>query len=182
MATMLRLVLDTNVWLDWLVFHDAGIAPIKAAVTNGQAEILIDAACEQELARVLAYPLRKHALDAGSRATLLAECRSVARMLEPGERENATSHPPLPVCRDADDQKFLELARACRADVLVTRDRELLRLARKKLRPAPFRIVTPVQFAATADPVCSGGRQALPAVDHNPGKRPARLKHSGQSK
>lgn len=167
MATMLRLVLDTNVWLDWLVFHDAGIAPIKAAVANGQAEILIDAACEQELARVLAYPMRKHALDADSRATLLAECRSVARMLEPGEREGASSgkrnnlhlpsddlapsRPPLPVCRDKDDQKFLELARDCGADFLVTRDRELLRLARKKLRPAPFRIVTPAQFAAAAD-------------------------------
>ena len=50
--------------------------------------------------------------------------------------------PPLPHCRDADDQKFLELAARCRADVLVTRDRQLLRLARHRLRPPPFAILT----------------------------------------
>ena len=164
----LRLVLDTNVWLDWLVFGDAGVAPIKAAVASGQAEILIDAACEQELLRVLAYPRSKKILDACAQAACMAECRRVARMLrreEPGERregENRLSPcrllrlsakpapvAHLPVCRDPDDQKFLELARECRADFLVTKDRELLRLARRQLRPAPFRIVTPAQINAT---------------------------------
>ena len=149
----LRLVLDTNVWLDWLVFDDAGIAPIKAAVACGQAEVFIDAACEQELLRVLAYPLRKHVLDADARAALLAECRRVARLPEPGEREGALHH--LPICRDPDDQKFLELARDCHADFLVTRDRELLRLARRKLRPAPFRIVTPAEFDAALSAVAA---------------------------
>jgi len=42
----LRLVLDTNVWLDWLVFDDPSIAAIKAAVETKRAEIFIDAACE----------------------------------------------------------------------------------------------------------------------------------------
>ena len=76
----LRLVLDTNVWLDWLVFDDADVAPIKAAVARGQAEIFIDAACEQELVRVLAYPLRKRILDVNARGECLAECRRVARI------------------------------------------------------------------------------------------------------
>ena len=49
-------------------------------------------------------------------------------------------------CRDPDDQKFLTLAAAVRADCLVTRDRELLRLARRCaarfaiLRPSAFRV------------------------------------------
>ncbi|MDP3138558.1 MAG: PIN domain-containing protein, partial [Burkholderiaceae bacterium] len=42
----LRLVLDTNIWLDWLVFNDPGIAPIRAAVEAGGAEIYISEACE----------------------------------------------------------------------------------------------------------------------------------------
>ncbi len=149
----LRLVLDTNVWLDWLVFGDAGVAPLKAAVVAGQAEILIDAACESELASVLAYRLQKKVLTASAQAACMAECRRIARMLEsagarPGRSVTPAHDERLPVCRDADDQKFLELARDCGAEFLVTKDRELLRLARGTIRRAPFRIVTPAQLNA----------------------------------
>lgn len=144
---MLRLVLDTNVWLDWLVFDDAGVAPLKAAIASAQAEIFIDDACAAELAAVLAYPLRKQILAADAQAACLAECRRLARNA-PSPPATASPDPaPLPICRDADDQKFLELARACRADYLVTKDLLLLELARRKVRRAPFGIVTPAEFA-----------------------------------
>lgn len=145
----LRLVLDTNIWLDWLVFDDQGIARIKAAVESGLAEISINAACEQELERVLAYPLPKKTLDAASRAACLAECRrltQIAKMGAASGNAGERDRERLPVCRDASDQKFLELARDCRADFLVTRDLALLALARRKIRRVPFRIVTPRQF------------------------------------
>ena len=149
----LRLVLDTNVWLDWLVFDNAEVAPLKAAIAAGQAEILIDAACQSELASVLAYRLRGEVLTACAQAACMAECRRVAHMLESAAaspRRTVTPSPAhaLPVCRDADDQKFLELARDCRADFLVTKDLMLLELARRKIRRAPFGIVTPVQLSA----------------------------------
>ncbi len=142
----LRLVLDTNVWLDWLVFGDAIVAPLKIAAESAQIEILIDAACTQELIRVLAYPLRKNILTADEQAARMAECRRVAQAIEPAAMPADT--PPLPKCRDADDQKFLELALACRADYLVTKDLMLLELARRKIRRTPFRIVTPAQLNA----------------------------------
>ena len=44
----LRVVLDTNVWLDWLVFNDAGLAPLQALVSAGKAEIIIDADCDAD--------------------------------------------------------------------------------------------------------------------------------------
>ncbi|MGE5129061.1 MAG: putative toxin-antitoxin system toxin component, PIN family [Sphingomonadaceae bacterium] len=132
----LRLVLDTNVWLDWLVFRDACVAPLRAAVESGRAEVCIDAACEEELARVLAYPLGRTVLDPAAQAVALAECRRVARAAA-----GAPLACHLPPCSDPEDQKFLELARDCRADLLVTKDRALLVLARH----APFRIVTPSQ-------------------------------------
>jgi len=68
----LRLVLDTNIWLDWLVFDDAGIAPLKAAAAAARAEIFIDDACAAELAAVLGYPLRKEILDAAAQAACMA--------------------------------------------------------------------------------------------------------------
>jgi putative PIN family toxin of toxin-antitoxin system len=139
-----RLILDTNVWLDWLVFDDPSIAPIKAAVAANSVEILIDAACEAELERALGYDLgRKFTLDADAQGACMAECRRVARRIDSPVAEGERAQ--LPACRDPDDQKFLEAALNSRADFLLTKDRALLDLAR---RVAPFRILTPERFAA----------------------------------
>ena len=138
-----RLVLDTNVWLDWLVFDDPSVAPIRAAVEANRAEVFIDAACEAELERALAYDFgRKRTLDAAGRDTCLAECRRVAHRIDAAAPEAERAR--LPACRDPDDQKFLEAALNSRAEFLVTKDRALLDLARRAL---PFRILTPADFA-----------------------------------
>ena len=144
----LRLVLDTNVWLDWLVFRDPAVASIQSAVTAGQVAIFIDPPCAQELERTLTYTLQKRILDADAQAVCLAECLRVSRFVNENSSSQyaAQTTSDLPVCRDPDDQKFLELARDCSADFLVTRDLALLELARRKLHPAPFRIVTPQHF------------------------------------
>ncbi len=141
---MLRLVLDTNVWLDWLVFGDPSAQPIAAAVAAGRARIHIDAACEAEFVRVLGYDRAKRTLDAAAQAACHAQMCTIVHIPDP-----ATAHPlmRLPDCRDPDDQKFLELARACGADFLVSRDRALLEIGRRKGRPLPFAIVTPAALA-----------------------------------
>jgi putative PIN family toxin of toxin-antitoxin system len=139
----LRVVLDTNVWLDWLVFGDPGVAPLRAAHESGRIEILIDEACEAELARVLGYSLQKNILDAGKQAACMAQCRSIAQRIVPG----AAAQAGLPRCRDADDQKFLEAAAAAGADLLVTKDNALLELAGAlEQRGLAFRIVKPDSF------------------------------------
>ena len=84
----MRLVLDTNVWLDWLAFDDPGVAPLKVAVAEGRAEIYIDGSCAEELARVLAYDLGKRSLAPERQAACLEELRRVARMLD-GEKPAA---------------------------------------------------------------------------------------------
>lgn len=142
---ILRLVLDTNIWIDWLVFDDPGVAQIKAAAKAGEAEIFITEACEQELTRVLGYSFRKKVLDAAAQSACLAQFRCAAqRLFDAQGKERFTA--ALPVCKDPDDQKFLELARDCRADFLVTKDRDLRVFARRKYAYLPFRIVTPAQF------------------------------------
>lgn len=136
---MLRLVLDTNIWLDWLVFDDPGIKPLQAVVATGRAEIVIDAGCEAELTRVLGYPLQKWTLDADRQAACITACRSVSQTLKI-PRDIA-----LPCCADPDDQKFLELAAGAGAHYLLSKDRALLALARHR-PPLPFHIVTPREF------------------------------------
>ncbi len=49
----------------------------------------------------------------------------------------------LPVCTDKDDQKFLEIARDSGADILITKDKALLKLARKTAQAGIFRIMVP---------------------------------------
>jgi len=139
-----RLVLDTNVWLDWLVFDDASAAPLAAAQAAGAIELCIDAACEAELARALGYRFGKVALDAAAQAACLERCRArVHRDWTP-----RTVALRLPDCRDPDDQKFLALALACGAQALVTRDRALLETGRRWKKVLPFAIVTPRAWAA----------------------------------
>ncbi len=138
---MRRLVLDTNVWLDWLVFNDAALAPLKAQVGCGAAEIVMDAACDMELVRVLGYPLQKWTLDEATRSACIAHFRSIVRSVDTPAAQK------LPACRDPDDQKFLILAAGTGAHCLVTKDRDLLKLAKRR-HALPFHIVTPAGFSA----------------------------------
>jgi putative PIN family toxin of toxin-antitoxin system len=138
--------MDTNVWLDWLVFDDPGMAPIRSAVSAGRAAVFIDEPCAAELAGVLGRKLGRRTLDPAAQAACLAEVRRVAR---PIKQDEDAEKLVLPKCRDTDDQKFLEAAAAARADVLITKDEALLELARRRTRPPPFQIVTPATFAAS---------------------------------
>ena len=134
---MLRLVLDTNVWLDLLVFNDPGVRAIRAAVDEGRAEIFIDAACEAELERVLAYDFGRHRIPPEAIAQCRGLCKRVGTVLAQADRAR------LPRCTDADDQKFIEAAAAAGADILVTKDLALL-----GMRRLPFRVLAPDACAA----------------------------------
>ena len=153
-AAPLKLVLDTNVWLDWLAFGDAATAPLERAHAAGSIEIYTDAPCTDELVAVLNYDLGKRSLDAKKQADCLAQFRKLVRIefaAAPADRNKL-----LPQCRDTDDQKFLELARDCGADYLLTKDKALLVLARRKTRPPPCRIVTPHAFCEILDQRSNG--------------------------
>ncbi len=140
---MLTAVLDTNVWLDWLVFDDACIAPLKAAQAASQLRIIRSLPGEQELERVLAYKAIEPLVGAALRPGLMDKMRGVSLLHDGSARDGW-----LPQCRDADDQPFLELARNCGAAVLITKDRDLLELSRAKYGVTAFRIATPAQFVA----------------------------------
>lgn len=134
----MKLVLDTNVVMELLHWRDPRSATLLVALTSGEVCCCTDADCLGELQRVLAYP--KFALDEGEQASRFAHYVTLAAVVPPGV---ATAD--LPRCRDGDDQKFLEVAARGGADLLITRDRDLLRLAHSRRHPAPFAIVTPEQ-------------------------------------
>jgi putative PIN family toxin of toxin-antitoxin system len=131
-------VLDTNVVLDLIYWNDAGVAPLAAALQCGAAVACVDEPCLKELETVLARP--EFLGDPQQARQRAAAFRAAARVVSPG---SGPALPPLPRCRDPEDQKFLELARTSGAELLVTRDKALLALARRKHRLSVFRIVTP---------------------------------------
>lgn len=135
-------VLDSNVWIDILVFDDPHTRPILAALESGALRALIDARCLAELAYVLDYPqFAKRAVD---KADALATLARLSTLVEPpAPAENV---PALPKCKDRDDQKFLELAYAMQADWLVSKDRAVLKLAKRIARDFGFRIAQPAPF------------------------------------
>lgn len=133
------MVLDTNTWLDLLVFRDPRAAGLDAAVRAGDIVAVVDDACRAEWQRVLDYATL--ALDADRRAAIEAEFERLAHRIDA-----VPALPPLPRCRDPDDQKFLELALASGARWLVTRDRALLALARRVSRAGWFDIVQPGEW------------------------------------
>lgn len=134
------LVLDTNVWLDLLVFRDPGVAWLCTSLRSGEFRAMVDVFGLTELKRVLGYPLGRFAIAPAGHAGILDACRSLACEFTavPG-----AAMPPLPRCRDRHDQPFLELAQACGAHSLITKDRDLLMLTRRLRGLAGFVIATP---------------------------------------
>ena len=120
-------VLDTNILLDLWVFDDPAAAPLKAAVEGGEIDWLATTAMRDELARVLAYPQIAPRLASLQRSadTVLAAFDRHARL--------ASAAPKAPVtCRDADDQKFIDLAVAHRA-TLLSKDRAVTSMKKRLL-------------------------------------------------
>lgn len=130
---MLRFVLDTNVVLDLFHWANSDAVPIMAALEAGRIACLADERTLDELQRVLTYPQLK--LTPAMIAERYARYSGLVQRFPSGEA------PPLPRCKDRDDQKFLELAAHCEAHILVSKDKALLKLrGRTKLG---FRIMKP---------------------------------------
>jgi predicted nucleic acid-binding protein len=130
------IVLDTNVCLDLFVFHDPRWAPLLGALESGRALAVTRADCRDEYLAVLHYPHLP--LDETTRPQAQARFDALIRVVAPTSRALR-----LPVCTDRDDQKFLEIARDAGAAILVTKDKALLKLARRAARENLFRIMTP---------------------------------------
>jgi uncharacterized protein len=136
-------VLDTNAALDALLFADPGTHSLMQALRDGRMRWLATPNMRQEFAQVLARPmLAKHVIE-GERT--LFEFDQLAVMCG----EVITAPRPTLSCRDADDQMFIELALRERAPWLITRDRDLLCLA-KRARAMGLAILTPLAWAAAA--------------------------------
>lgn len=140
----LPLVLDTNVCLDLFLFADSAVAGLHEQLRHGTFRAYYSDETREEWRRVLGYAVWK--LDENRQQRLLDEFDGLLGRLD--VQDSLTSGVALPTCRDSDDQKFLQLAAALPACVLLSKDRDLLKLARSCRRKLGFAILTPNAWAA----------------------------------
>jgi uncharacterized protein len=135
-----RVVFDTTTIVSALLFANGHLAWLRRHWREGGCVPLISRATTAELTRVLSYP--KFRLSHEERRELLADylpyCEVIAAI-------TACST----VCRDPNDQPFLDLAQSGAADVLVSGDRDLLAL----IGQTAFVIQTPEAYRHRTSPI-----------------------------
>ena len=145
-----RIVIDTNVLLDLLFWHDASAEPLRRALETGTVAAVFDDEALKEAAEVLGRP-KFLAGDEEAVFTLLeAWSRNAQRV--PAEAVSASAKTLTVRCRDPLDQKFL---------VLATKDKLLFK-AGKKLRRFGVEPIRPADFALLLRERPNGGEAPRP--------------------
>ena len=165
-----RVVLDSNVWVDLLVFRDPHVEPIRAALASGAIAPVIRADCREELRRVLAYPqFARFAVDIDAALAEVDRLTTLSAAPEPADAGAIR----LPKCRDTDDQKFIELAHFARAVLLVSKDKAVLKLRSRLRRTSGVDVLTPLAFTGwLAERAAAEAAGAAEAVEPAPAGDP----------
>ncbi len=137
----MRAVVDTNILVRAVIKPQGSVGPVLQRLRRREYTLLLSRATLDEVVDVLhrprlrvKYGLSESALRAVIRLVVLG-----SELVQPDEQ--------IAVCRDPKDDKFLEVAVAGQADVIVSGDEDLLTLDPY----AGIPIVSPSQFLAMLD-------------------------------
>ena len=120
-------VLDTNVVLDLFVFKDPATAPLRRRIEAKEIRWIATTAMRDELERVLSYPhiLPRLAFHQLAPSDVLAQFDLYTQIMPAAPRATA-------ICKDHDDQQFIDLAVAHRA-MLLSKDKAVLCMRKRLL-------------------------------------------------
>jgi putative PIN family toxin of toxin-antitoxin system len=134
-----RVVFDTTTVVSALLFANGRLAWLRQHWRADGCTPVLSRETAAELTRVLAYP--KFRLSQDERRELLAEYLPYCEVIEKVQRCKL-------VCRDVNDQPFLDLAQCGKAELLVSGDQDLLALAGQ----TDFLIETPESYRRRVNP------------------------------
>lgn len=122
---MKKVVLDTNIILDVYVFKNPATIPLKAALESGTHQWIATQPMRDELERVLAYPqiVPRLAFYQLTATDVLAQFDKFAQLEPVAPKASVT-------CKDADDQKFIDLA-VVEKSLLLSKDNAVLSMAKR---------------------------------------------------
>ncbi len=140
-----RLVLDTNVMLDLIYWHDPSVAALAQSL---QAKRLLALRSRPTMLELFDVLCRTN--FAGSTSAAAPYMKEAYRLTEPIPLAleltlAAGQSSSTPRCRDADDQKFLELTVQAGAQALLSKDKLVLK-AGKRLRHQGITVCRPDVF------------------------------------
>ena len=120
-------VIDTNIVLDVFIFDDQASKPLQPALASGQLRWLATPHMRNELERVLDYAhlLSRLAFYKTTKADVLAQFDRYATLVDVAPRTPA-------ICKDPDDQCFIDLAVAHQA-LLLSKDKAVLCMKKRLL-------------------------------------------------
>lgn len=122
------MVIDTNILLDIWVYQDPATPALLTALQEGTVHWLATPPMREELLRVLDYPhiAQRRNRDGVSAEAVLAHFDRLAKI--------QAIAPKAPyICKDEDDQKFIDLAATHQA-LLLSKDKQVLRLTNRLAR------------------------------------------------
>ena len=120
-------VIDTNILLDAFIFNDPAAQPLKQTLASGLLQWLATQPMRDELQRVLGYKqiIPRLAFYQLSPADVMVQFDQHAQLVPIAPKATVT-------CRDADDQKFIDLAVAHKA-MLLSKDNAVLCMSKRLL-------------------------------------------------
>jgi len=126
--TPVRVVLDTNIVLDLWLYKDPATPALLEALTNKTVQWMATQVMRDELERVLAYTHIAQRLTFSQLAAqdILAQFDAHAQLMPVAAKA-------LFVCKDADDQKFIDLA-AEHQTQLISKDKAVLTMRNRMAR------------------------------------------------
>jgi putative PIN family toxin of toxin-antitoxin system len=127
-AAPVRVVLDTNIVLDLWLYKDLATPKLLEALENKSVEWLATQVMRDELERVLAYThiVKRLAFSQLTAQDILAQFDAHAQLMPIASRCQF-------VCKDGDDQKFIDLA-AEQKTQLISKDKAVLTMRNRMAR------------------------------------------------
>ncbi len=136
----IKVVIDSNVFVNALLGGKS--KEIFKQIDKEDIELILSDDIFAEYSVLIEYPRIKESVDSLLFYSLLYEIYKKAKFLEPNEQFN--------ICRDKEDNKYLDVVYASKADCLITLDKDLLDLRNEnkefQIKEHKFKILRPEEF------------------------------------
>lgn len=133
---MHKVVLDSNIFISFLISHKPPISTILDLWRRGELVVCYSVEILDELEKALEYPKIRNLISDSESESLVNGIKTLGILVIPSES--------VEVCRDKEDNKYLEACLESNSKFLVSGDEDLLALKEFK----GIKIVSPREFVS----------------------------------